>query len=124
MNDISNIDHAMAKQKLNPLPNAAFQILLALVGENLHGYAIMRAVAEQTGGRTRLGPGTLYGSIRVLLEEKLIEEVNGPEESKTERRRYYRLSSAGRQLVRAEAHRLAELLRIARAKNVLRGDYV
>ena len=72
----------------------------------------------------RLGPGTLYGSIRVLLEEELIEEVHGPEESKTERRRYYRLSPAGRKMVRAEAERLADLLRVARAKNVLRGDYV
>jgi DNA-binding PadR family transcriptional regulator len=72
----------------------------------------------------RLGPGTLYGSIRVLLEEKLIEEVAGPEDSKAERRRYYRLSPAGRKLVRVEAERLADLLRVARVKNVLRGDYV
>ena len=113
----------MPKEKLSPLPAAAFQILLALVGDDLHGYAIMRAVAEQTSGRMRLGPGTLYGSIRVLLEEKLIEEVDGSED-KTERRRYYRLSPTGRKLVRAEAERLADLLRVARAKNVLRGDYV
>src|SRR5215469_7861983 len=125
MIDISFIEQSdMAKQKLSPLPAAAFQILLALVGEDLHGYAIMRAVAEQTGGRMRLGPGTLYGSVRVLLEEKLIEEVEGPKESKTERRRYYRLSPAGRKLVRAEAERLADLLRVARTKKVLRGDYV
>ena len=125
MIDISYIERAnMAKKKLSPLPAAAFQILLALVGEDLHGYAIMRTVAEQTGGRMRLGPGTLYGSIRVLLEEKLIEEVDGLEESKTKRRRYYKLSPTGRKLVRAEAERLADLLRVARAKNVLRGDYV
>ena len=65
----------MPRQKLYPLPAAAFQILLALAGEDLHGYGIMRQVEEQTGGRTRLGPGTLYTSIQGLLEEGLIEEV-------------------------------------------------
>ncbi|HET9405749.1 MAG TPA: helix-turn-helix transcriptional regulator [Candidatus Sulfotelmatobacter sp.] len=114
----------MPKQKLNPLPSAAFQILLALVGEDLHGYGIMRNVAEHTEDRMRLGPGTLYNSIRTLLEEKLIEEVESPRESvKNERRRYYHLTLAGRKLVRCEAERLAGLLRVARSKNVLR-DYV
>lgn len=116
----------MPKQKLTPLPSAAFQILLALVGEDLHGYGIMRNVAEQTEGRMRLGPGTLYNSIRTLLEEELIEEVERPRNPsvKDERRRYYRLTSAGRKLARFEAERLADLLRVARAKNILRGDYV
>jgi DNA-binding PadR family transcriptional regulator len=116
----------MPKQKLSPLPAAAFQILLALVGEDLHGYGIMRSVAEQTEGRMRLGPGTLYSSIRTLLDEKLIEEVRCPRDSdgKEERRRYYHLTSAGRKLLRAEAERLADLLRVARVKNILRGDYV
>jgi DNA-binding PadR family transcriptional regulator len=115
----------MPKQKLNPLPSAAFQILLALVGEDLHGYGIMRNVAQQTEGRMRLGPGTLYSSIRALLEEKLIEEVDPPDPSvRDERRRYYRLTSSGRKLARSEAERLADLLRVARSKNILRGDYV
>jgi DNA-binding PadR family transcriptional regulator len=116
----------MPKQKLSPLPSAAFQILLALVGEDLHGYGIMRNVAEQTEGRMRLGPGTLYNSIRTLLEEDLIEEVAGQHNPsvKDERRRYYRLTPAGRKLARSEAERLADLLRVARAKNILRGDYV
>lgn len=116
----------MPKQKLSPLPAAAFQILLSLVGEDLHGYAIMRAVEEQTDRRMRLGPGTLYSSVRVLLEEKLIEEVEEPEEAASgdERRRYYHLTAAGRKLAREEADRLADLLRVARAKNILRGDYV
>jgi DNA-binding PadR family transcriptional regulator len=115
----------MPKQKLNPLPSAAFQILLALVGEDLHGYGIMRSVAQQTEGRMRLGPGTLYSSIRALLEEKLIEEVDPPDPSvRDERRRYYRLTSSGRKLARSEAERLADLLRVARSKNILRGDYV
>lgn len=116
----------MPKQKLNPLPSAAFQILVALAGEDLHGYGIMRQVAGQTGGRMRLGPGTLYSSIHSLLEENLIEEVGQRKDAKLgdERRRYYRLTSAGRKLATSEAERLAGFLRAARAKRILRGDYV
>jgi DNA-binding PadR family transcriptional regulator len=116
----------MPKRKLHPLPSAAFQILLSLAGEDLHGYGIMRQVADQTDGRMRLGPGTLYSSIRSLLEEKLIEEVDLREDPKPghERRRYYRLTAAGRKLARSEAERLADLLRVARAKKILRGEYV
>jgi DNA-binding PadR family transcriptional regulator len=116
----------MPKQKLDPLPSAAFQILLSLAGEDLHGYGIMRQVAEQTEGRMRLGPGTLYSSIQSLLEARLIEEVDQREDAKlgNERRRYYRLTSAGRKVARYEAERLADLLRVARAKKILRGDYV
>jgi DNA-binding PadR family transcriptional regulator len=116
----------MPKRKLDPLPSAAFQILLALAGEDLHGYGIMRQVAEQTDGRMRLGPGTLYSSIQTLLEGKFIEEVDLREDVKLghERRRYYRLTSAGRKLARCEADRLADFLRAARAKKILRGEYV
>jgi DNA-binding PadR family transcriptional regulator len=110
----------MPKQKLDPLPSAAFQILLSLAGEDLHGYAIMRQVAEQTEGRMKLGPGTLYSSIQSLLEARLIEEVDQREDAKlgNERRRYYRLTSAGRKLARSEAERLADLLRVARATKI------
>jgi DNA-binding PadR family transcriptional regulator len=116
----------MPKRKLDPLPAAAFQILLSLAGEDLHGYGIMRQVAEQTGGRMRLGPGTLYSSIDSLLEAKLIEKLDAVEDAapNNERRRYYRLTSAGRKLARTEADRLADLLRVARAKKILRGEYV
>jgi DNA-binding PadR family transcriptional regulator len=116
----------MPKRKLDPLPTAAFHILLSLAGENLHGYGIMRQVTEQTDGRMRLGPGTLYSSIQTLLEAQLIEEVEprDPTEQKQERRRYYRLTSAGRKLARTEADRLADVLRVARTKKILRGDYV
>jgi DNA-binding PadR family transcriptional regulator len=116
----------MPKRKLDPLPSAAFQILLALADEDLHGYGIMRQVAEQTSGHMRLGPGTLYSSIQSLLEEKLIEEVDSREDATPteERRRCYRLTNAGRKLARSEAERLADLLRVARAKKILRGDYV
>jgi DNA-binding PadR family transcriptional regulator len=115
----------MPKRKLDPLPSAAFQILLALAGEDLHGYGIMRQVADQTGGRMRLGPGTLYSSIQALLEEELIEEVqHGSTEPNHERRRYYRLTSAGRKIARSEAEKLADVLRVARVKKIFRGDYV
>jgi DNA-binding PadR family transcriptional regulator len=116
----------MPKRKLDPLPAAAFQIMLALSDGDLHGYAIMREVEEQTGGRLRLGPGTLYGSIQALLEGKLIEEVDrlGDTEDRRERRRYYRLTAAGRKLMRSEAEKMADVLRVARARKILRGDYV
>ena len=116
----------MPKRKLDPLPAVAFQIMLSLADGDLHGYAIMRQVEEQTGGRLRLGPGTLYGSIQALLEGKLIEEVYRPEESedRQERRRYYRLTAAGRKLARSEAEKMADILRVARARKILRGDYV
>jgi DNA-binding PadR family transcriptional regulator len=112
----------MPKQKLNPLPSAAFQILLALADQDLHGYGIMRQVEDQTAGRMRLGPGTLYSSIQALLGEKLIEEIEAPPAQ--ERRRYYRLTSAGRKLARSEAERLADFLRVARAKKIFRGENV
>jgi DNA-binding PadR family transcriptional regulator len=116
----------MPKRKLDPLPSAAFQILISLANGQLHGYAIMREVESQSGGRMRLGPGTLYGSIQALLEEGLIDEVEaGPRtEGSAERRRVYRLTTTGRNLARSEADRLADLLRVARSRKILRGDYV
>ena len=116
----------MPKQKLSPLPAAAFQILMSLVDDDLHGYEIMRRVEEQTGGRTRLGPGTLYSSIQALLEAGFIAEVARPsgDDSNDERRRYYRVTAAGRKAGREEAERLVDLLRVARAKKILRSEHV
>ena len=116
----------MPKHKLSPLPAAAFQILMSLADDDLHGYEIMRRVEEQTAGRTRLGPGTLYSSIQTLVEAGFIAEVasRGDEHSNDERRRYYRVTAAGRKAAREEAERLADLLRVARAKKILRGEYV
>lgn len=116
----------MPKSKLDPLPAAAFQILLSISDEERHGYSIMRQVAEQTAGRMRLGPGTLYSAIQNLLEAGLIEEVTPQKDVKpgAERRRYYRLTPAGRRVARLEAERLADLLRVARRKKILRGEYV
>jgi DNA-binding PadR family transcriptional regulator len=116
----------MPKLKLNPLPAAAFQILLSISDEDRHGYGIMRQVAEQTAGGMRLGPGTLYSAIENLLDAELIEEVTRHKDVKPgdERRRYYRLTAAGRKAARSEAERLANLLRVARQKKILRGEYV
>lgn len=114
----------MPKRKLDPLPAAAFQILLSLADDDRHGYGIMRQVEEQTGGRVRLGPGTLYGSIQSLVEAQLIEEVGEGVDAKLgqERRRYYRLTVTGRKLARTEAERLADMVRIARARKILGGE--
>lgn len=115
----------MPRKKLDPLPSVAFQILLSLTGGELHGYAIMREVEQQTNGRLRMGPGTLYGSIQTLLEGGLIEEVAPVSNSdSSERRRYYRLARLGRNVARSEAERLAQTVKIALAKGILRGNYV
>lgn len=116
----------MPKHRFNPLPAAAFQILMSLADDDLHGYEIMRRVQEQTDGRTRIGPGTLYSSIQALLDAGFIAEVasRSDEGLKDERRRYYRMTAAGRKAARDEAERLADVLRVARAKKILRGEYV
>jgi DNA-binding PadR family transcriptional regulator len=118
----------MPKRKLDPLPAAAFHILLSLAEGDLHGYAIMRQVEQQTAGKVRLGPGTLYSSIQALLEGGFIEELRGDSpdavQPHRDRRRLYRLTSAGKKVARSEAERLADILRIARAKKILRGEYV
>jgi DNA-binding PadR family transcriptional regulator len=94
-----------------------FQILVALADQDRHGYAIMQDVAERTGGALKLSPGTLYGSIKRMLEDGLIVEIDDrqrPSED-DERRRYYRITQFGRDLAQAEAERLTVLLRQARA---------
>ena len=100
-----------------PLLPAMFQILVALADQDRHGYAIMQDVAARTDGALKLSPGTLYGSIKRMLDEGLIVEVDarpGPDED-DERRRYYRITRVGREAALAEADRLTVLLRQARA---------
>ena len=105
-----------------PLQTAVFQILIALAGSDRHGYSIMRDVAARTRGKVQLGPGTLYSSIRRLLEQGLIEELSdSPDPSSTdERRRYYRLSRFGRRVAAAEVARMDALLSQARATGLVR----
>ena len=101
----------------SPLPPAVFQILVALADQDRHGYAIMQDVASRTAGRMKLSPGTLYGSIKRMLDDGLIIEIDErPDpENDDERRRYYRLTRWGREVAQAEADRLTTLLRQARA---------
>jgi DNA-binding PadR family transcriptional regulator len=105
---------------LLPLPPAAFHILLSLAVEDRHGYAIIQDVAARTGGEVKLSAGTLYRSIQRMLEQDLIEERHdrpAPEED-DERRRYYRITAFGDAVARAEARRLASLVKLARASGV------
>ena len=107
-------------ESLLPLPVATFHILLALAGEDLHGYAIIQDVAARTGGKVRLSAGTLYRSIQRMLEQDLLVEVRerpAPEHD-DERRRYYRLTPFGAAVARAEARRLTELVRLASASGL------
>ena len=94
-----------------------FHILLALASGDQHGYAIMQDVAARTGGKLRLSPGTLYGSIKRMLEQGLIVELRENQRPKDddERRRYYRLTATGRKVAWAESRRMADLLEQARA---------
>jgi DNA-binding PadR family transcriptional regulator len=110
-----------APETFLPLPPATFYILLALADGELHGYAIMKGVAARSEGSVRLGPGTLYGSLKRLLEAGLVEEVGerpDPERG-DERRRYYRLTRLGLSVVRAEARRLDAMVRAARRKKLI-----
>jgi DNA-binding PadR family transcriptional regulator len=101
-----------------PLTPATFHILLALAAGERHGYAIMREVADQTDNLIQLGPGTLYGSLKRLVEQDLIEELD-ERGAGDERRRYYRLTRAGRVLAVAESKRLQAAVRSARSKRLL-----
>lgn len=102
---------------LLPLPPATFHILMALADQDRHGYAIIQEVASRTDGAMRLSAGTLYRSLQRMLEQGLIEETGerpAPDED-DERRRYYRITPFGAAAARAEARRLTELVRLARA---------
>jgi DNA-binding PadR family transcriptional regulator len=104
-----------------PLSPAVFHILLALADEERHGYGIMQEVERRTGGEVQLGPGTLYGAIKRLLANGLIAEVDERPDPDLddERRRYYQLTDFGVGVLSAEAARLDELVRQARAKQLL-----
>jgi DNA-binding PadR family transcriptional regulator len=103
-----------------PLTPAVFHILLALADGDKHGYAIMKDVENQTNGHLKMGPGTLYGTIKRLLAAGLIAEVDErPDpELDDERRRYYHLTAAGRKLALEENERLALAVKAARLKRL------
>jgi DNA-binding PadR family transcriptional regulator len=98
-----------------PLTSVEFHILLAMFDGPIHGYAIMRDVEELTLGGLRIGPGTLYATIKRLVAEQLIEEC----EADTDRRRCYRLTRKGRAAAAEDARRLSELVRAARKRGLL-----
>ncbi len=104
-----------------PLTEAMFHILLALADRERHGYHIMQEVDERTEGKVRLGPGTLYGSIKRMLSDGLVEETDErPDpEMDDERRRYYRLTDFGYRVATAQAQRLERLVKSARTKKLL-----
>jgi len=106
---------------LLPLPPAVFHILIAIGDDDRHGYAIMQEVAERTGGRVHMSPGTLYGSIRRMLDDGLIEErfPTSSAGDDDERRRYYRVTKFGRAVAAAEADRLSTLVRQARLSGLV-----
>src|SRR6266576_5580837 len=108
--------HDSKPDSLLPLPAAVFHILIALAGRDRHGYSIMQDVAARTGGRVQLSAGTLYSSIRRMLEQGLIEELaQSPDRSSSdERRRYYRLTRFGKRAAAAEVERLNTLVQQAR----------
>jgi DNA-binding PadR family transcriptional regulator len=106
---------------LLPLAPAFLHILIALGEGERHGYSIMQDVAERTGGKVRMSPGTLYGSIKRMLEEGLIDELTTGAAGADERRRFYRITRFGRRVAQAEADRLASLLSQARQSGLIPG---
>jgi len=108
-----------------PLTPAVFNILLALADGEKHGYGIMQEVEANTNGQVLMGPGTLYGSIKRMLQADLIEESDerADPDMDDQRRRYYKLTDLGRRTLKMEAERLAAQVKIARTKNVFATDY-
>ena len=108
---------------LAALKPSTYYVLLALADGELHGYAIMRAVAEMTGGREAILPGTLYAALSRMTDDGLVDARDGPADDPSggPKRRYYRATRLGRAAARAEAERLEGLLAIARAPRILPG---
>ena len=110
---------SQSPQSFLPLSTASQYILLALASEERHGYAIMQEVDKSSESAVRLGPGTLYRSIHELLEDGLIEEaVHRRDRDEDQRRRYYRLTTLGREVLACESRRLAGMVALARSRKV------
>jgi DNA-binding PadR family transcriptional regulator len=107
-------------EEMLPLTPAVFHVLLALAQEERHGYSIMLHVVETTDGQIKMGPGTLYGTIKRLLAAKMIEESDERPDPKLddERRRYYRLTPFGRRVLGAEVARYSQAVKIAKSIGV------
>lgn len=109
--------------RLLPLTPAVFHILLVLADGEMHGYGIMQQIGVMTNGAVNIGPGTLYRSIKQMIDQNLIVETDERVDAKLsdERRRYYRLTEFGQRVAQAEAERLATLVRIAQARRLIGG---
>jgi DNA-binding PadR family transcriptional regulator len=113
-------DKHATPESLLPLPPATFHILVAVADDDRHGYAIIQDIEVRTGGELRLSAGTLYRSIQRMLEQGLITEPRerpAPADD-DERRRYYRITPFGEAVARAEARRLSQLVKMARARGL------
>ena len=115
------MDFTEGPESLLPLTPAVLHILLALADGERHGYGIMQEVAAQSDGAMRMGPGTLYGSLKRMLAGGLVEELAERPDPQQEdvRRRYYRLTELGQRVLRAELNRLAHVMQLPAARKVL-----
>lgn len=109
----------MTRRSRRPLKQAVFHILLSLAVEQRHGLGIADEVESITGGAVRLGPGTLYRSLKEMAAEGLIRETKPPADDADPRRRYYALTEAGRHALEADAVRYDRLSRLARKRGIL-----
>src|SRR5690349_13149923 len=110
----------MPPEDFLPLKPHWFHVLLSLADSEQHGYGIMQEVLERTGGKVRLWPATLYGTLKRLIDADLIEEsARRPSAADDPRRRYYRLTALGRRVLTAESRRLEELVRVIHSKRGL-----
>lgn len=107
---IADFDHFL------PLSPATLHILLSLAGEDLHGYGIMQEIARHSEGKYKVGPGTLYDNLQKLIDREWVEELGSRKADDDPRRRYYRLTAAGRGVLAAETARLASVVREARSR--------
>ena len=108
------------KKQYNQLPQVAFSILLALSLKERHGYEIIKQVEEDSNSKIRLSPGALYTSIKQLLEQKLVVEINRNDDT---RRRYYRLSDKGKSVLSQELDYYQNTIALARERQVLEIHY-
>jgi DNA-binding PadR family transcriptional regulator len=108
----------MSERRIIPvgLDGPALHVVLALGNEAMHGYAIMQSIEMRTDGRIRLLPGTLYATLKKLLDLGIVAECDAPKGavSSDERRRYYRVTKAGKAAVKVETERLALLVKLGK----------
>lgn len=112
------MSRSLEPESFLPLTPSSFHILVALGEGERHGYAIKQAVEERSRGQVNLGPGNLYGTLKRLLEDELIEE--SPQQEEGGRQRRYRLTPLGRQVAALETRWLAALVRWARSSRLIR----